>query len=477
MKRYLFVLLILAVLPLTFLYGQETLSVSKSGFRKEKSGFRDAWRCIKDGDKLFEAGVGLYTEAAECYLLAYDYNSDNAALNYKIAVSYMFGGQPLKSLDYFLKAWELDTAVTADILLLTGRAYHQRADYGKAIDCYNMYSDKYHDSESFNPLVNELIKQCNYAIEMSGRSAPAELFNAGSGINSEYDDYSPVISGEGRLLYFTTRRPAHEDNKRQSADMRWDENIFVSTRGADGWDPSGPAGDRLATELNEGVLYVAANGSLMYIYAGYENNGDVLVSEYKKGRWTKPGAFKPRINSRSRETSISLTADGNEMYFTSDRKKGKGGRDIYSIKRIIKNKWTKPFNPGEPLNSAANEESVYVSGMGDTLWFSSDRKGGMGGYDIYMSVKDKTGEWSEPLNIGMPANSQSNDMFFIPSPLNEDEYWLASDRPGGYGGFDIYHMVITVRPDTVVVNEEGSSLIIQKDTVPGKTAPAMNNFY
>ncbi len=463
MKRNLFVLFTLTVLPLTLLQGQETLNVSKSGFKKEKSGFRDAWRCIKDGDRLFESGVGLYTEAAECYLLAYDYNSDNAALNYKIAVSYMFGGMLLKSLEYFLKARELDPDVSSDILLLTGRAYHQRADYGKAIDCYNMYSDKYHDSESFNPFVNELIKQCNYAIEMSGRSAPAQLLNAGSSVNSEYDDYSPVISGEGRLLYFTTRRPVHEDNKRQSADMRWDENIFVSTRGAEGWDPSGPAGERLATELNEGVLYVAASGNLMYIYAGYEGNGDVLVSEYKKGRWTKPASFKPRINSGSRETSISVTSDGNEIYFTSDRKKGKGGRDIYSIKRIRKNKWTKPFNPGEPLNSAANEESVYVSGMGDTLWFSSDRIGGMGGYDIYMSVKDEAGVWSEPLNIGMPANSPSNDMFFRPSPLNRDEYWLASDRPGAYGGFDIYRLVITNCADTVVVSEEGPLLNIQKE--------------
>lgn len=452
----------LFLLP-ALLKGQQEIKISKSGFKKEKSGFRDAWRCIKDGDKLFESGVGLYTEAARSYLLAHDYNSENAALNYKIAVSYLFGGQPLKSLEYFLKAYELDPAVTDDILLLTGRAYHQRADYGKAIDCYNMYSDKYHDSESFKPLVNELVRQCNYAIEMTVHSAPAELVNAGSSINSEHDDYSPVISGEGSLLYFTSRRPVDKNNKRQSADMRWDENIFVSTKTAGGWDPCGPAGDRLATEFNEGVLHIAHNGILMYIYAGYEGNGDILASGYKKGRWGKPGSPGPGINTkRSRETSISVTADGNEIYFTSDRKKGKGGRDIYSMKRIRKKRWTKPFNAGEPLNSSANEESVHVSAMGDTIWFSSDRKGGMGGYDIYMSVKDKAGLWSEPLNIGMPANSQSNDMFFKPSPGNKGEYWLASDRVGGYGGFDIYSLIIYPMPDTADVNTEVQPLIMEK---------------
>lgn len=471
MKKYLFVLVILAVLPLTLLSGQQTVNVSKSDFRKGKEGFRDAWKCIKDGDKLFDSGVGLYPEAAEYYLLASDYNSDNAALNYKIAVSYMLGGQPLKSLQYFLKAYELDPAVTADILLLTGRAYHQRADFGKAIDCYNMYSDKYHDSDLFNPLVNELINQCNYAIEMSGRLLPAEMINAGTGINSEYDEYSPAVSNKGKLLYFTTRRPLDGGHKRQYEDMRWDENIFVATLGTEGWDPAGPAGDRLATAMNEGVLLVVDSGRLMYVYAGYKNNGDIMISEYKKGRWGKPGKFKPDINSRSRETSISVTANGNEIFFTSDRKKGIGKRDIYSIKRIRKNKWTKPYNPGEPVNSAANEESVHVSDMGDTIWFSSDRKGGMGGYDVYMSVKDKAGTWSEPLNMGMPVNSPSNDMFFRPSPVNKGEYWLASDRPGGYGGFDIYSLVITSPPDTAVVNYEDHAPVILKEHFSGQNSP------
>lgn len=442
MKKYLVLLVTVVFLPLALLRGQEMLKVSKSDFRKGKDGFRDAWNYIRDGDRLFDSGVGLYTEALECYLLAREYNADNAALNYKIAVCYMFGAQAINSLEYFLKAYELDPAVSSDILLLTGKAYHQGADYGKALDCYNMYSDKYHDSELFNTLVNELIKQCNYAIEMTGRSVPARLVNAGGAINSEYDDYSPLVSAEGKLLYFTTRRPVGEKSKRQSADMRWDENVFISTRGAEAWDPSGPAGSRLATDGNEGVLFIAANGNLMYIYAGYEGKGDIMSSEYKRGRWTKPGKIKPDINSGSRETSVSVTSDGNEIYFTSDRKNGNGGRDIYSVKRIRGNKWSKPYNLGEAVNSIANEESVCISDMGDTIWFSSDRQGGMGGYDIYMSVEDKTGTWSEPKNIGMPANSQSNDMFFRPDPFCKNKYWLASDRPGGYGGFDIYTFVI-----------------------------------
>lgn len=444
--------------------GQVYMKVSKYDFKTEEEGFTDAWKNIKDGDKFYEAGVGMYPQAVICYLIASDYNNNNPELNYKIGVSYLYGSEPLKSLDYFLRAYDLDPDVTEDILLLTGKSYQYRGDYGKAIDCYNMYSDKYLDSDSFDQEVNNLINQCNKAIELVVKDNNAEIINAGLNINSVYDDYSPVISNEGKLLYFTTRRVVDESRQRQDSDMKWDENIYVAVRENDGWNQAGPAGDNLATVLNEGVLSVVANGQLMYIYAGYEGNGDILQSEYLKGRWNKPEQIEIDLNTRYRETSISISGDGNEIFFTSDKKKSIGGRDIYYIKRVRKNKWTKPFNLGDPVNSEYNEESVYVSSGGDTIWFSSNRPGGMGGYDIYMSVKNEIGLWSEPHNIGVPGNSQSNDLFFRKDRINRKEAWLTSDRPGGYGGLDIYRLILEYEADIVkIINTD--SLLINKDTV------------
>ncbi|HDZ41699.1 MAG TPA: tetratricopeptide repeat protein [Bacteroidetes bacterium] len=442
MKKHLCVLIIIIVLPLMNLSGQETLQVSRSDFKAADEGFRDAWKSLKEGDKLFKAGVGMYPQAVICYLLASDYNSNNAELNYKIGLAYLLGREPVKSLDFFLRAYELNPDVAEDILLLTGKSYHLRGDYGKAIDYYNMYSDRFHESGTFRPEVNKLVNQCNKAIEMSANEVDTELINAGGNVNSEYDDYSPVLTNEGRLLYFTTRRIIDKKRKRQNSDMKWDENIFVATGEHNKWNPAGPAGDNLASPLNEGVLAVDAPGELMYIYAGYTGNGDILLSEYEDGEWSSP--HKPGINcnTRYRETSISITEDNNEIFFTSDMGKGLGGRDIYYITRVGKNKWTEPFNLGNPVNSELNEESVHVSPGGDTIWFSSNRPGGIGGYDIYMSVKDEVGLWSEPFNLGLPVNSQSNDMFYRPGVFYGDESWLASDRPGGYGGFDIYRLVL-----------------------------------
>ena len=441
MKVHLPVLIIMLALPVADLCGQVRVEVSKTEFKEGKEGFRDAWKSIKEGDKLYRTGVGMYPEAVMCYLLANGYNSSNAELNYKIGITYLGGPEPVKALDYFLKAYDLKPGVTEDILLLTGKAYHLRGDYGKAIDFYNMYSDRYHGSGNFDTVVNKLINQCNRAIEMSDSEGDFELINAGGNINSEYDDYSPVLSGEDRLLYFTSRRPLDEKRNRQNADMKWDENIFVATRGSDDWDPAGPAGDNLSTELNEGVLCIDAGGSVMYVYAGYQGNGDILRAEYENANWGSPHKPAVRINSIYREASISITEDESEIFFTSDMKKGMGGSDIYYIKRVQRNKWTKPFNLGDPVNSERNEESVFVSPGGDTIWFSSDRFGGMGGYDIYMSVKDELGLWSEPVNMGSPLNSQSNDIFYRRSTVDLNQSWLSSDRPGGYGAYDIYMMV------------------------------------
>jgi hypothetical protein len=201
---------------------------------------------------------------------------------------------------------------------------------------------------------------------------------------------------------------------------------------------------------NEGVLYVNADNTLMYIYAGWSGEGDIFESEYLKGQWEKPSPLKNGINSSSRETSFSITSDGNEIYFTSDRKKGNlGGRDIYFSKRIKKERWTKPFNIGPAVNTEKNEESVWISVTGDTIWFSSNGHNGMGGYDIYMSIKNDVGNWQAPMNMGMPVNSQLDDLFYRPSRLNDTIAYISSNRSGGLGGFDLYK-VLTIKPDTVM---------------------------
>ncbi|HUS87335.1 MAG TPA: tetratricopeptide repeat protein [Bacteroidales bacterium] len=417
---------------------QQEIKIKKSEFKLDKDGFNQAWNHVKEGDRYFELGGGLFPEAVNHYIEALKYNPGDAPLNYKLGVSYLMSKFPVKAIECFLQARELDPDISVDIILLTGKAYHLNGDFGKALDCFNMYSDKMIRSDDFDVGVNKLIRECNTAIEIMQNTTEVRLTNLGENINSAEDDYSPVVADNGRLIYFTSRRNFRESKERQRSDMKWDENIFVSTKGEGGWNMAGSAGKFLTTENNEGVLMMDENNGVMYIYAGWAGNGDIYLSEFKKGQWNEPYQTETGINSTSRETSYAISGSMDEIYFTSDSKKGIGGRDIYYISRIRKNKWTKPFNLGPDINSPGNEESVWVSATGDTLWFSSNGRDGMGGYDIYMAIRDEYGSWSGVKHLGTPVNSQWNDLFYRPSGYDNMIFYLASDRPDGFGGFDIY---------------------------------------
>jgi len=456
MKRiYLAAILLIFLLPVSI--AQQKAKIEKSEFKLEKQGFDIAWDNIKKGDRCYELGGGLYVEALEYYLTAHEFNPENAALNYKMGVCSLLGDDPQGALPYFLKARSLNMDIAEDLILLTGRAYQFRGDYGKAIDFYNMYSDKGLEDGKIDPVVNKYINECNLAIEQGTPDETIVISNLGNNINSSRDDYSSIVVKDNKLIYFTSRRQIDDKEQFLMTDMKYNENIFVSTDDNGSWSVAGPAGENIATELNEGVLYVDEENKFMFVYAGWSGNGDILISYFENGKWTSPEPYLSITNSASRETSISITPDGKQIFFTSDRKKGSfGGRDIYYMIHIKKKKWSNPINLGPLVNSEGNEEAVWTSVTGDTIWFSSNGHPGFGAYDIFMSVRDESGVYSEAVNLGRPFNSQWNDLFFRQSIKDRRISWFSSDRPGGSGGLDIYKASKT--PKTIIPGELADKL-------------------
>lgn len=448
MKILLSVLLLFLPGVMLNINAQKNPKIVKSVFLIDKDGAGPAWDHVKKGNKYYEIGGGLYVEAIDHYQKAAGYNSDNAALNYKLGVANLLGGDQELALSYFLKSNILDPVIADDIILLTGRAYQYRGDYGKAIDCYNIYSNDAIENGTLDLAVNRYIRECNNAIEMTGDGQEFEVHNMGNSVNSSGDDYSPVISSDGKLLYFTSRRCSNDKGDRVKFDMKWDENIYLSIASDDGWEQAGLV-EQVNSEANEGILYVNNENDFMLIYAGWAGNGDIYSLTSKKDKWSKPVPVQNGINSSGRETSLAFAQSGDEIFFTSDRKKGSfGGRDIYCIKRIKKNRWTKPYNLGIIINSPGNEEAVWASVTGDTLWFSSNGQEGMGGYDIFISIRGESGEWSEPKNMGIPVNTQWDDLFYRPSATNNNLSFFSSNRPGGEGGLDIYTIRVIASDST-----------------------------
>lgn len=160
------------------------------------------------------------------------------------------------------------------------------------------------------------------------------------------------------------------------------------------------------------------------------NNSDLYVVEFSGGKFLKPIPLE--VNSNYSENSASFSPDGEKIYFSSNRPGGFGGFDIYEIELVGKGKWSEPKNLGENVNSSFDEQCPYVLRDGMTLYFSSKGHQSEGDFDIYVVTLDDIGEWGEADKLGLPINSDSDDLFYRLSPdENRAVYYTLGDSGAG----------------------------------------------
>lgn len=430
-------LILVSALWLTFnATAQQNLKVDKKEFRTPRPGFESAWKSIEKGDKYFDAGSGYYKLAISDYQIALLYNSENAVLNYKLGVCFLYSQAREEALGYFLKALKLDPLVSSDILLLTGRAYQYNGRFTEAVGKFTEYVNSDPKmKESDVAMAQKFIKESNSGMLLAADTAKIIIINPGDTINSPADDYSPVFNKDGSYLYFASRRLVAGDTPGVEAELIADENIYASEIGKSKTKHAVMLEGKINTEFSEAPLYLSPEGDRFYIYGGYEGNGDIFVSEMKENIWRQPMAMRAGINSFAAETSLSISSTGEEMVFVSARNGGTGGKDIY-ISYKEKKGWTDPKNL-TMLNSEEDEETVCFSLTGDTLWFSSKGFTTIGGFDIFYSSRLADGSWGAPVNAGIPINGVYDDLYYIPSRTDNATFYFVSNRTGGLGGLDI----------------------------------------
>jgi outer membrane protein OmpA-like peptidoglycan-associated protein len=164
------------------------------------------------------------------------------------------------------------------------------------------------------------------------------------------------------------------------------------------------------------------------------------MSTYEDGKWSAAVKLGTEINTKYYENHACLSPDGELLYFVSDRPGGYGNKDIWVSRRLGHNKWSKAVNLGPKINTEYNEESPVILSDGKTLYFSSEGHESMGGYDIFYSLLDN-GEWSVPRNIGYPLNTVNDDVFFVPT-LDGKQAYYASEYNDSHGDLDIYRVTI-----------------------------------
>ncbi len=447
MKIFRIILLIVVYTFSTFSFSnaQENIKVNKSEFKIKvrTQGFKEAWKSIKVGDKYFKKGLGTYPIALNYYLKAYKYNDSSPSLNYKIGVCYLATNEFYKATEYLEKAYTGDFRVSDDVLLMLARAYHLNLQFDRAIDKYKAYYNKFSVKELENiPVdINKYIKECKYGKKLVENPLRVIIDNLGERINSSFDDYNAVLQPNGDSLYFTSRRKSEKNKKIFENDYKFYEETYVAKASGELWGWAKPISKKLNIKNNQAILAFSNDGTKVYVYNGEQSGGEILVSTYKNGKWHRLKKMPSKIRSNYKETSICFSDDENEMYFISNREEGLiGGKDIFYSKKDNDGRWGNPINLGITINTPYDEEGVFLNKEGDKLYFSSKGHNSMGGYDIFVAQKNEAGIWLEPINIGYPINTPSDDVFYRKAK-EEKQAYISSIRENGFGGKDIYRII------------------------------------
>jgi len=380
-----------------------------------------------------------------------------------IQANWMAGDFHLKTVgkaraaQYFLKVLELDPEYRFDLMYWIGRSYQYGMEFDKALAYYNRYKNKLTERDGYRGRdkvelseVSRRIYECENAREFVANPAHYSIVNLGNSINSEFEDYAPVLNQDETLMIFTTRRRDGNLNPNVFSDNKPYEDIFVAEKQGDSWSYAKNIGEVINTEFHDSNLALSADGDRLFMYKD-ENNGDIYESFRKTdGTWTFPQPLSENINSEGfKENAVSISPDGSILFFASDRPGGEGGMDIYySIKDPDSEEWTRSKNVGPKINTEYDDDGPFIDYDGKTLYFSSQGRKGMGGYDIFKVEYDSAeGEWGEPENLGFPINTPDDDIYFVSTDDGQRGYY-ASVREDGQGYTDIY-MVTILKEDNV----------------------------
>ncbi len=312
-----------------------------------------------------------------------------------------------------------------------------------------LYSDALSHAEKFLALANfknvsgedalSFIDNCRFALESYNTPVPFLPVNLGDSVNSEKNEYWPSLSLDEAKLIITVLDPVNPNMTSQNIKVQ--EDFYESLRLPDGsWAKRRNVGPPLNTNDNEGAQTISADGRFLYFTACNREDGagkcDIYFSVNENGLWSVPVNLGYPINSAYSEKHPSISPDGRRLFFASDRPGGFGGLDIWMSGRQGSNAWSFPVNLGETINTPGNEQSPFIHPDNQSLYFSSEGHQNMGKDDIFISRLDSNNKWTRAFNLGYPINTWNNEVGLFVNAAGDKAYY-ASDRLKDKG-LDIY---------------------------------------
>ena len=430
------------------------------------------------------------------YLEKDDLNQNDPLYDYYIGMGLFYTpSRKSESLPYLLRyAKSNDSTQIAflgheHIYYLLAKMYHLTYQFTEA---QNMYKQFIRATEQIKELPADIkseiiadayrqIACCEFGRIHIKNPRNVLIESLGDSINTKYPEYAAVVSQNESELIFTSRRPDTRGGKWAKEGGGYYEDIYTarlvkgslnesanlladSTRGQFfhlATDFEYRDFKRMNDEINskdhDGSIQLDQDDKNLYFY----RDSDIWKINIKDST-SVAEKLGVHVNSDQYEPSIFISYDGNKLFIVSDRTGGYGGLDIYLSEKIGENSWSEPKNLGPNVNSQYDEDAPYFDPDETTLYFSSRGHSSMGEYDIFRTTLEDT-TWTVPVNLGFPVNTPADDIYFTMTERYNRGYYASSDL-GGKGGMDLYRITFTDERDPVaelfgfVKDEKGKAL-------------------
>ena len=401
---YAFILSFILVFNFSNTYSQES--------ENDKSIFLDAEYFLMTED---------YFDALAAYLQLIKKYPDNSNLNYRTGLCLLnINGQKHRSIPYLEKAStnisEKYTESTfaqdkapPQVLFLLATAYQINNDLDLAILTFRDYK-KFLDIKDVYELdyVDKQIRSCETAKDYLRQGEKLNYSFFENLVPKDISSFNPIMTPDRKLMIYMTQEKFYKA-------------IWMTYKIDGKWK----APENITPQIgSDGDMYpcsVTGDGKTLYLVKINSFEGNIYHSTFENGKWGKAEKLEKPINSRYWETHAGISSNGNEMYFTSNRRGGLGGQDIYYSRKKANGKWEAAINLGSAVNTIYNEDTPFILPDGKTLYFASQGHEGMGGFDIFKSNLRENENWSIPVNLGYPWNTTDSKAALYAGTASDSE--------------------------------------------------------
>ena len=430
------ILLVLAALCFEIGYSQKSNKIFMNNFYDGVSymyenNYDAALECWKKAEDMDPENPNVWYNLGVCY--------KNTAKDRELAVEYL-----TKCLDYvnpnYVYNDHTERTVPIDCYMQLGMALRMVGRYDESTEVLATAKEVAAENgkSGLEKIISEEIVTTDNAKNISEQKMckSIRIRNLGDVVNSSSSDHSPVITCDGKTLYFTSKRLSELNEST-------DEKIYVTRKNDDGeWSSPELLPAPINTKgKNESAVSISPDGKRLYFFrSGSSLQGNLYYSDLgSDGTWGKPKHLNSDINTKYRESHIVVAPDGNSIFFTSDRPDGFGGLDIYMLKKQSNGKWSDPILLPAEVNTSRDEEYPFVHPNGSMLYFNSKGHESVGGYDVFFSKINDDGTFSKAESMCCPINTPDNDICYTLSCDGKTAY-LTGVRQDSYGEYDIYEI-------------------------------------